>query len=76
MPYFCSDKLSPIQQNEAMHNCLETVKLANRICQRSSVAMETKVKDIGSIAEVQRVSKQLIEIDICILKAGVYTDLL
>ena len=53
-----------------MHNCLETIKLANRICQRSSVAMETMVKDKERVIEIRKVSSQLIEIDICILKSG------
>ena len=55
-----------------MHNCLETVKLANRICQRSAVAMETKVKDTDGISDIQRVSKQLMEIDVYILRAGIF----
>ena len=63
--------LSPVQQNETMHNCLETTKLANRICQRSSTAMEAKVKDKEGIKEIRNVSDQLIQIDIRILKSGI-----
>ena len=66
----CSDQLSPVQQNETMHNCLETVKLANRICQRSSAVMETKVKDSESLQEVRETSKLMVEMDVCILQSG------
>ncbi|XP_060588753.1 tRNA (32-2'-O)-methyltransferase regulator THADA-like [Ruditapes philippinarum] len=66
--YSYGDWLSPVQQNEVMHHCLETVKLANRICQKSSVALETKLKDEVLLETYRQVVTQFISIDIKILQ--------
>ena len=38
--------------------------------------METQVKEREGVAEIRKVSSQLIEIDICILKSGLNLTLL
>lgn len=59
-----------MQQNETMHHCLETVKLANRVCQKTQASLEKKLHDMDNMATFHNISTIFIETDIKILQSG------